>query len=136
MAAQANYFSDHDTQQQKPREKGSSQCTVSLTFLAFTEGQPGCPAGLDCWLSAAVCGQGRVVRAAGTLGARPPPQVRPRKSQRELVTAEHLRQEGQVHSAINVQFICDWEQHIWDVTADCRVKQPAELGCFGGSSRL
>lgn len=76
------------------------------------------------------------MRAAGTLGARPPPEVRPRKLQRELATSEHLQQEGQVHSAINVQFICDCERHIWDVTAECRVKQPAELGWFGSSSRL
>jgi hypothetical protein len=57
--------------------------------------------------------------------------------QEELAVAENLQEEsGQVHSAINVQFICDCGQHIWDVTADCRVKQPAELPWFGGSSRL
>lgn len=156
LAVQANYVSDPDTLQQQPGQKGSFQATVqaslmSLASVAVTEGQPGVPMGWDLgsgrkgkeasvqssdWLGAAGCGQGRAVRTAGTLGARPPCQGRPGKLQRELATAEHLQQEGQVHGAINVQFICDCEQHTWDVTADCRVKQPAELGCFGGSSRL
>lgn len=63
-----------------------------------------------------------------SLGTRSPSQAGPGKLQEELAAAENLQQEaGQVHSAISVQLICDCEQHIWDVTADCRVKQPAEL---------
>lgn len=62
------------------------------------------------------------------LGVRPPSQACPGRLQEELAAAENLQQEAApVHTAISVQLICDCEQHIWDVTADCRVKQPAEL---------
>lgn len=68
---------------------------------------------------------------------RPPSQAGPVTLQEELVAAENLQQEArQVQSSLHVQLICDCEQQIWDVTADCRVKQPAELCWFGGISSL